>query len=97
MSATIDDKVVEKIFELSKQVLQLTKKVDNLSVLLDYQPDKFPLSSLVQETGKTRQTIRSHLLNNFEPDKDFNNDGGKIFVSGKTFVSIKEYYANKSK
>lgn len=97
MSATIDDIVVAKIFELSNQVMELSVKVDNLSTLLDYQPDRFPLSTLVEETAKSRQTIRSHLLNNYEPDKDFYAKGGKIFVNGKTFVSIKEYYANKSK
>lgn len=97
MSATLDDKTVAKIFELGKEIKDLSCKVDELSNLLAYQPDTFTISILEQETKKSRHTLRSHLLNNYEPEKDFYIKSGKIMMNGKTFVAIRKYYDNKSK
>ena len=39
-------------------------------------------------TGKTRQSIRLFLLNNFEPDIDFWKEGGKLYVSREVATTI---------
>ena len=53
-------------------------------------PTKVSISYLVDSTGNSRQSVRQYLLNNFEPDKDFWNEGGKTFVSKQAAVSILE-------
>lgn len=93
MSSVIEDRV----FDLTLQVQELTMIIKDLKNQFSNQPDSYPISALVAETNRRRQTIRRHIIKNYESDKDFYFKNGKIFVDGKTFVSIKEYYANKSK
>lgn len=44
-------------------------------------PHKVSVSYLSESTNKSRQAVRQYLINNFEPDKDFWNEGGKTYVS----------------
>ena len=53
-------------------------------------PQKVSVSYLAESTGKKRNSIRQYLINNFEPDKDFWNEGGKTYVSKNAAVSILE-------
>ena len=51
-------------------------------------PKKVSVSYLVESTGKSRQSVRQYLINNFEPDKDFWQEGGKTYVNKNVAVSI---------
>jgi len=51
-------------------------------------PTKVSVSYLVESTGKSRVSIRQYLINNFEPDKDFWQEGGKTYVNKNVAVSI---------
>ena len=51
-------------------------------------PNKVSVSYLAESTNKTRQSVRQYLINNFEPDKDFWNEGGKTYVSKDVAISI---------
>ena len=44
-------------------------------------PTKVSISFIVERTGLSRQGIRQKLINNFEPEVDFWQEGGKIFMS----------------
>ena len=65
-----------------KQILgQLVTMIDMII------PTKVSVSYLAESTDKSRQSIRQYLINNFEPDKDFWIEGGKIFVSKQVAIS----------
>jgi hypothetical protein len=44
-------------------------------------PNKVSISFIKERSGLTRQGIRQKLINNFEPEVDFWQEGGKIFMS----------------
>lgn len=44
-------------------------------------PTKVSISFITERTGLSRQGIRQKLINNFEPEVDFWQEGGKIFMS----------------
>jgi len=51
-------------------------------------PQKATVSYLSETTGKSRQSIRQFLINNFEPEEDYWLDGGKMFASQKAVITI---------
>lgn len=51
-------------------------------------PQKASVSYLSETTGKSRQSIRQFLINNFEPEEDYYLDGGKMFVSQRAAITI---------
>jgi hypothetical protein len=51
-------------------------------------PTKVSVSYLAESTNRSRQSVRQYLINNFEPEKDFWNEGGKIYVSKDAAISI---------
>jgi len=54
------------------------------SILKLLLPKEYSIDYLVQQTGKSRQAIRSWLIRNGEPDVDFWGKNGRIIVSEKT-------------
>jgi len=70
----------------------LTQLVSMLNVLI---PEKASVSFLAESTGKSRQAIHQYLMNNYEPEKDFWNEGGKTYVSRDTTISILQRENNK--
>lgn len=87
----------QDILRLTNQVESLTYTVESLVDIIKKQPEFLPISTLVSHTKKTRQTIRNHLINNYEPEVDFKIQNGKILIASKVFVAIREYYDNKNK
>lgn len=83
-------KINKNIESLSNQVSLLIKSISKL-------PDFLPVSLLTKETGKSRQTIRNHLISNYEPEQDFKIENAKLLIASNVFVAIKEYYDNKNK
>ena len=55
-------------------------------------PNSFSISSISQISGKSRQTIRQHLINNYEPEVDFYKKSSKIFMSTKTALNVLRKY-----
>lgn len=51
-------------------------------------PRKASVSYLAESTGKTNEAVRQFLINNYEMDRDFWKEGGKIMVSQETAVAI---------
>jgi len=58
-------------------------------------PEKASVSFLAESTGKSRQAIHQYLMNNYEPEKDFWNEGGKTYVSRNTLINILQRENNK--
>lgn len=51
-------------------------------------PTKVSISFITERTGLSRQGIRQKLINNFEPEVDFWQEGGKIFMSKKVAFQL---------
>ena len=51
-------------------------------------PNKVSISFIKERTGLTRQGIRQKLINNFEPEVDFWQEGGKIFMSKNVALQL---------
>ena len=51
-------------------------------------PQKASVSYLAETTGKSRQSIRQFLINNFEPEVDYYIDGGKMYATQKAAITI---------
>lgn len=69
---------MSEIAELRKEVVEMKFMIKLLM------PKNYTISYIVQVTGKTRQAVREWLLHNAEPDVDFWQKNGKIFISEKT-------------
>lgn len=70
--------------ELKGMLGQLVTMIDMLI------PQKISVSYLAESTNKSRQAVRQFLLNNFEPEVDFWNEGGKTYVSKTAAITILE-------
>ena len=68
--------------EIKSMLCELTNMVKMLIT------QKSTISYLSDLTGKSRQSIRQLLINNFEPEVDYWNKGGKIFVSQRVAITI---------
>jgi len=64
-------------------------------ILKIFVPNEISLSYICDSTGKSRQTIRNYLINNFEPEVDFFKKNGKIFLTRNTAVKIVRKYNAK--
>lgn len=68
--------------EIKKMLYELTNMIKMLI------PQKTTVSYLSNITGKSRQSIRQFIINNFEPEVDYWLNNGRIFVSQKVAVTI---------
>ena len=69
-------------FEIKKLLLEQKKILETLF------PNKVSISFIKERTGLTRQGIRQKLINNFEPEVDFWQEGGKIFMSKSVALQL---------
>lgn len=72
----------KEYIEIKNYLTQLTTMIEMLI------PRKVSVRYLVESTGKSRNSIHQYLMNNFEPDRDFWREGGKVFVSKDAAISI---------
>ncbi len=71
------------------EYLELKNMLGQMAAMLNMLiPVKVSVSYLAESTNKSRQSVRQFLINNFEPEKDFWNEGGKTYVSKDTAISI---------
>ena len=68
------------------ELKQLLSELKNMIRILV--PQIASISYLSDLTGKSRQSIRQLLINNFEPEVDYWNKGGRIFVSQRVAIII---------
>lgn len=68
------------------ELKQLLSELKNMIRILV--PQTASISYLSDLTGKSRQSIRQLLINHFEPEVDYWNKGGKIFVSQRVAITI---------
>lgn len=86
----------KKINNNQLEYLEVKKMLTTLATMLTMIiPTKVSISYLAESTSKSRQTIRQYLLNNFEPEVDFWNEGGKTFVNKEVAITILQRYNNK--
>ena len=69
-------------FEINKLLLEQKVMIETLF------PNKVSISFIKERTGLTRQGIRQKLINNFEPEVDFWQEGGKIFMSKSVALQL---------
>jgi len=86
---TTNKKYTNEYLEVKGMLSQLATMINMLI------PQKVSLSYLAESTNKSRQSVRQLLLYNFEPEKDFWNEGGKIFVNKDTAITILSRANNK--
>lgn len=76
---------------MSKEYLEIKSYLAQLATMIDMLiPTKVSVSYLSASTGKSRQSVHQYLMNNFEPEKDFWKEGGKVYVSKEAAISILE-------
>jgi len=61
---------------------------ETMSMIQMLIPQKASVSYLAETTGKSRQSIRQFLINNFEPEVDYWLEGGKMYASQKAAITI---------
>ncbi len=71
----------------------LTQMATMLNMII---PPKVSVSYIAESTCKSRESIRQYLLNNFQPEKDFWKEGGKIFVNKEVAITLLSRYNNKN-
>ena len=69
-------------FEIKKLLLEQKVMIETLF------PNKVSISFIKERTGLTRQGIRQKLINNFAPEVDFWQEGGKIFMSKSVALQL---------
>ena len=69
-------------FEIKKLLLEQKVMIETLF------PNKVSISFIKERTGLTRQGIKKKLINNFEPEVDFWQEGGKIFMSKSVALQL---------
>lgn len=77
------------------EYLELKRMLGQLATMLNMIiPKKVSVSYLAESTCKTRDGIRKYLLNNYEPEKDFWNEGGKTYVARDVAIVILQKSSN---
>jgi len=51
-------------------------------------PTKAPISFIAQQTGKSRHALRNYIMRNYEPERDFWKESGKIFVAQNVAIDL---------
>lgn len=78
------------------EYLEIKKMLTQLATMLNMLiPEKVTISYLAESTCKSRQAIRQFLFNNFEPEKDFWNEGRKTYVAKNVAITILSRANNK--
>lgn len=79
------------------EYLELKKMLTQVATMLNMIiPPKVSVSYIAESTCKSRESIRQYLLNNFQPEKDFWKEGGKIFVNKEVAITLLSKYNNKN-
>lgn len=79
------------------EYLELKKMLTQVATMLNMIiPPKVSVSYIAESTCKSRESIRQYLLNNFQPEKDFWKEGGKIFVNKEVAITLLSRYNNKN-
>ena len=79
------------------EYLELKRMLTQVATMLNMIiPPKVSVSYIAESTCKSRESIRQYLLNNFQPEKDFWKEGGKIFVNKEVAITLLSKYNNKN-
>lgn len=89
----------QNLYYLEEMINNQTSLIKKLSTqvneLIAQRVEFIPLSSLSNSIKKSNQTIKYHLITNYEPDKDFKKINGKIYVNSQIVPRIRSYYEKK--
>jgi hypothetical protein len=79
----------------NEQNILLNELNSNLKTFINLQPKFQSLSDLATNLKKSNQTIKYHLITNYEAEKDFKLENGKIYVNSQIVPQIRSYYERK--
>lgn len=80
----------------SLEYLELKNMLSKLATMMTMLiPEKVSVSYIAESTNKSRQSVRQYLINNFEYEEEFWNEGGKTFVSREVAITLLSRAANK--
>lgn len=95
----MQNKYPQNPFYLEEMINNQTSLIKKLSAevqeLIAQRVEFTALSTLSNSIKKSNQTIKYHLLTNYEPDKDFKKVNGKIYVNSQIVPRIRNYYEKK--
>lgn len=88
-----------QLYYLEKMINNQTTLIKDLSSqvneLIAQRVEFTSLSVLSNSIKKSNQTIKYHLIANYEPEKDFKKVNGKIYVNSQIVPQIRSYYEKK--
>lgn len=95
----MQNKYPQNPFYLEEMINNQTSLIKKLSAevheLIAQRVEFTSLSVLSNSIKKSSQTIKYHLITNYEPEKDFKKVNGKIYVNSQIVPQIRSYYEKK--
>lgn len=89
----------QNLYYLEEMINNQTSLIKELSLqvneLIAQKLEFISLTELSTSINKSNQTIKYHLLTNYEPEKDFKKVNGKIYVNSQIAPQIRSYYEKK--
>lgn len=87
------DKIIEvdykELADIKQKLFEMEAKVKLLNILL---PKEISLSELSDIINVSRQTLRYHLTNNYNPKEHFYIKNNKIYISVSVLPAIRNHY-----
>ncbi len=95
----MENQYPQNLFYLEEMINIQTSLIKKLSTevneLIAQRVDFIPLATLSKSIKKSNQTLRYHLIKNYEPDRDFKKINGKIHINSQIVPRIRSYYEKK--
>lgn len=74
---------------MSNDYLEIKSYLSQLVTMIDLLiPNKISVSYIIENTGKSRQSIHQYLMNNYEPEKEYWKEGGKTYMDRRVALEI---------
>jgi len=89
----------QELYHLEEMINNQTSLIKELSLqvneLIAQRLEFISLTELSASIKKSNQTLKYHLITNYEPEKDFKKVNGKIYVNSQIAPQIRSYYEKK--
>ena len=89
----------QNLYYLEEMINNQTSLIKELSLqvneLISQRLEFISLTELSTSINKSNQTLKYHLITNYEPEKDFKKVNGKIYVNSQIAPQIRSYYEKK--
>jgi len=95
----MQNKYPQNLYYLEEMINNQTSLIKELSLqvneLIAQRLEFVSLTELSASIKKSNQTLKYHLITNYEPEKDFKKINGKIYVNSQIAPQIRSYYEKK--